>query len=167
MDQFDPQITGLMEGDITGVVVSDPQPFVGGVSNKVVDPTKDFTLTIEWELFGQLVPLWLAALSGNWDVSVYAESLGGGNEVRLGSATVPSSATQPCTVNQSKVNCTRYSTTVTVPAGKLQEHIPGTDRGGIYKLAVAVFLNSSLSGTPGYDLVGFREGPIIQAENPA
>lgn len=92
MDQFDPQITGLMEGEVTGVTVTDPQPFVGGVGNRVVDPTKPFTLTIEWELFGQLVPLWLAALSGNWDVSVYAESLGGGNEVRLGSATVPSSA---------------------------------------------------------------------------
>jgi hypothetical protein len=61
MDQFDPQIMGLMEGEVTGVTVTDPQPFVGGVGNRVVDPTKAFTLTIEWELFGQLVPLWLAA----------------------------------------------------------------------------------------------------------
>jgi hypothetical protein len=167
MDQFDPQITGLMEGEVTGVTITDPQPFVGGVGNRVIDGTKPFTLTIEWELFGQLVPLWLAALSGNWDVSVYAESLGGGNEVRLGTANVPTAPTQVCTVNQGKPNCTRFSTTLTVPAGKLQEHTPGTDRGGLYKLAVAVFLNSSLSGTPGYDLVGFREGPIIQVENPA
>ncbi|HVE97267.1 MAG TPA: hypothetical protein VNA67_09825 [Pseudonocardiaceae bacterium] len=54
---------------------------------------------------------------------------------------------------------------MTVAAGTLEEHEPGTDRSGIYKLAVAVFLNSSL-GTPGFDLTGFREGPMIQAENP-
>ena len=33
------------------------------------------------------------------------------------------------------------------------------------KLAVSVFLNSRL-GPPGYDLVGFYEGPVIQVENP-
>jgi hypothetical protein len=166
MDQFDPQIPGLMEGEVTVVTIIDPQPFVGGKGNNLIDGTKPFTLTIEWELFGQLVPIWLAALAGNWDVSAYAESLGGGNEVRLGTVNVPAAATLPCTVNQAKANCTKYSTTLTVPANKLQEHAPGTDVGGLYKLAVAVFLNSSLSGTPGFDLVGFREGPIIQVESP-
>lgn len=166
MDQFDPNIPGLIEGNVTSVVVTDPQPFIFGTGNKVIDPTRSFDLTIEWELFGQLVPLWLAALGGDWDVSVYAESLGGGNEVRLGTTKVASSAKLTCTVNQPKANCTKYSATVTVPANKLQEHIPGTDQGGIYKLAVAVFLNSTLSGTPGYDVIGFREGPIIQAEKP-
>jgi len=166
MDQFDPQIPGLMEGDVTSVIITDPQPFVGGVGNKVVDPTKEFTLTIEWELFGQLVPLWLAALTGNWDVSVYAESLGGGDEVRLGTTNVATAAMLPCTVNQAKANCTKYAATLTVPPNTLQEHVPGTNRGGIYKLAVAVFLNSNLSGTPGFDVIAFREGPIIQAENP-
>jgi hypothetical protein len=167
MDQFDPNIPGLMQGDVTSVAITDPQPFVGGVGNHVVDPTKPFDLTVEWELFGQLVPLWLSALAGDWDVSIYAESLGGGPEVRLGSASVPSTNTQPCTVNQVQVNCTKYTATITVPPGKLEEHSPGTDVGGIYKLVVAVFLNSNIAGLPGYDLVGYREGPIIQAENPA
>jgi len=166
MDQFDPNIQGLIEGNVTSVVVTDPQPFIFGTGNKVIDPTKSFDLTIEWELFGQLVPLWLAALAPNWDVSVYAESLGGGNEVRLGTAIVSKGATLPCTVNQARANCTKYTATVTVPPNTLQEHVPGTDQGGLYKLAVAVFLNSTLVGVPGYDLIGFSEGPIIQAENP-
>jgi hypothetical protein len=166
MDQFDPDIPGLMQGDITSLAVTDPQPFVGGVGNHVIDPSKQFELTVEWEVFGQLVPLWLTALAGNWDVSVYAESLGGGREVRLGTTLVPTTATQPCTVNAAAANCTKYSAVVTVPSGTLDEHAPGTDVGGIYKLVAAVFLNSDLPGTPGFDLIGFSEGPIIQAESP-
>ena len=166
MIQFDPQITGLMEGEVTGVAVIDPQPFIGGQGNHVIDPNEDFTVKVEWEVFGQLVPIWLAALAGNWDVSVYAESLGGGREVRLGTELVPTTSTSACLVNQAKDNCTRYEATVTVPSGTLDEHAPGTDTGGIYKLVVAVFLNSNLPGTPGFDLAGFSEGPIIQAEPP-
>jgi hypothetical protein len=167
MNQFDPQIPGLMEGEVTSLAVIDPEPFVGGTGNHVIDPTKEFTLKVEWEVFGQLVPVWLAALAGDWDVSVYAESLGGGDEVRLGTTLVPTSPTLPCTVNQAKANCAKYETEVIVPAGRLQEHQPGTDVGGIYKLVASVFLNSDLPGTPGFDLIGFTEGPIIQAESPA
>lgn len=168
MDQFDPDIPGFIQGDITSVTITDPQPFpFPGVGNHVVDPTRPFTLTIDWGLFGAVVPVWLAALAtSQWDVSVYAESLGGGPELRLGTSLVPVSPTLPCTINPSLSNCTRYSTTVTVPAGTLAEHIPGTDQGGIYKLVVAVFLNSNIPGLPGFDLIGFSEGPIIQAENP-
>jgi hypothetical protein len=59
------------------------------------------------------------------------------------------------------VNCTKYSMTVTVAAGTLQEH--DASNSGIYKIAAAVFLNSM---TPGNDFIGFREGPVIQAEAP-
>ena len=52
-----------------------------------------------------------------------------------------------------------------VPAFTLQEGDPGSTTSGIYKLVVSVFLDSNL-GTPGYDIIGFHEGPIIQAENP-
>ena len=54
-----------------------------------------------------------------------------------------------------------------MPPNTIEEHTPGTDRGGICKLAVAVFLNSTLLGLPAYDLIGYHEGPVIQAENPA
>jgi hypothetical protein len=163
MDQFDPNVPGVIEGTVTSVRITDPQPFLFGTGNKVLDPNVSFDVTIEWELFGQLVPLWLARLAGDWDVSVYAESLGGGNEVRLGTALVPASSG---TVTDPSTNRTAFTATVTVPPNTLQEHTPGTDQSGIYKIAVAVFLNSDIVGTPGYDLIGFSEGPIIQMENP-
>lgn len=168
MQQFDPNIPGLIEGSVTSVAVTDPQPFIFGVGNHVVDPTKAFTLTVEWEVFGQLEPLWIAALGGSWDVSVYAESLGAGPEARLGTASVPTTSTLPCTINvpPATSNCAKYQAQIVVPAGTLAEHTPGSDEGGIYKLVVAVFLNSGLLGVPGYDLIGYSEGPIIQAENP-
>lgn len=157
MQQFDPNIPGLMTGEITTVVVRDPAntfpPFE--VGNHVIDSDEDFKVGVKWELDGLLATLWLAALrSARWDVSVYAESMGGGNEVRLGTATVavdPSDHT--------------YEATIDVRGGQLQEHTPGTNVGGVYKLVVAVFLNSNL-GRPGYDITGFSEGPYIQVEDP-
>jgi hypothetical protein len=169
MDQMDPNIPGLIEGSVT-LTITDPQPFVGGKGNRVLDPSRPFTVTLQWEVFGQLVPLWLTALAGNWDVSVYAESIGGGNEIRLSTGTVATTAVQPCTVNNAQPNCTRFVRDVVVPAGVLQEHTPGSDVSGIYKLAGAVFLNSNLQttpGSPGFDLIGFSEGPVVQMERPA
>lgn len=163
MNQFDPNLPGLLEGSVGTVAVTDPQPFVGGVGNHVVDPTKEFTLTIEWRLDGQLVPVWLAALGGQWNVSAYAESLGGGPEVRLGTATVAATAF----TSDPDQNHVKYTVSIAVPPNTIEEHAPGSDRSGIYKLAVAVFLNSTLLGVPGYDLIGYHEGPVIQAENPA
>lgn len=55
--------------------------------------------------------------------------------------------------------------TLTVRAGTLPEGDPGSQVSGIYKLVASVFLNSNL-GSPGFDMVGFNEGPIIQIENP-
>ena len=153
MDQFDPDIPGLMQGNITSVTVIDPALVFPGfeVGNRVIDPTRPFDVNVTWELTGLIAPLWLHALGGNWDVSVYAESLGGGNEVRLGT-----NNTVPAVFNQRT-----YSAAVTVPANTLQRHAPGTDQSGIYKFVVAVFLNSDL-GPPGFDIIGFSEGPIVQ-----
>lgn len=167
MKQFDPNIPNLIGGDVTAVVVIDPAlTFPGEIGNHVVDRTEEFFVDVTWEVNGALAPLWLDALkedqNGNrvdWDVSVYAESLGGGNEIRLG--------TELVRVDSAVVagGVFSYSTRVTVPALRLDEHTPGTDNGGIYKLVVAVFLNSDL-GRPGFDMTGFNEGPIIQVENP-
>ena len=163
MQQFDPNIPGLIGGDITTVTVIDPaNEFPGELGNFVVDRKDPFDIKVAWTVSGALATLWLDALrndsNGNpvdWDVSVYAESFGSGPEVRLGTSNVP--------VGDPTVH--DYSTTVTVPALKLDEHTPGSDVSGIYKLIVAVFLNSDL-GVPGYDMTGFFEGPIIQVEDP-
>jgi hypothetical protein len=164
MDQsFDPTIPGYLEGEISSLAVSAPAAFPPPALRKlVVDPGKPFDITIEWEIFGDLVPLWLSALAGAWNVVVYAESIGPGPETTLASTTVATTATQPCTVNAAKSNCTKYSATVTVAAGTLPEDDGASS--GIYKLVATVFLNSDLP-SPGFDLSGFVEGPIIRVES--
>jgi hypothetical protein len=156
-DQFDPDLPGHFQGDITSVTVIDPA--VTGVSgqlrNLVIDPTQPFDVKVDWSFTGDLVKLWLAALKGNFVVSVYAESIGGGPELLAGSNSAIAAS----------FNSSSYSATVNVPAFTLQEGDPGSTTSGIYKLVVSVFLDSNL-GTPGYDIIGFHEGPIIQAENP-
>jgi hypothetical protein len=163
MDQsFDPTIPGYMEGDVTSIAITAPATFPSPALRRlVVDPSQPFDVTVEWEIFGALVPLWLAGLAPDWNVSVFAESIGPGPEVKLGSTTVAKTAVQPCTVP--KPNCSKYTATVTVPPNTITEDV-GNDS-GTYKLVATVFLNSNL-GTPGFDLTGFREGPILRAENP-
>lgn len=155
MNQFDPNLPGLIEGDVTAVVVREPGTVVGGLGNSVLDPSKPFQIVVRWKLVGALVPLWLAALGGNWNVQVYAESMGGGPEILLASSNnIPAVPTQ-----------LDYEATLDVAAGILPEGNPGSNVSGIYKLMASVFLNSDLPA-PGFDIVGFSEGPYIQLENP-
>ena len=77
MDRFDPNIPGLIEGDITSVAVIDPPSLPFQAGNLVLDPSKDFTLEIKWKVFGAIAPVWLAALDQTREVNAYAESLGG------------------------------------------------------------------------------------------
>ena len=58
----------------------------------------------------------------------------------------------------------QYQVKLQVPANALAEGDPGSNVSGIYKLVVAVFLNSNL-GQPGFDMIGFNEGPYIQVED--
>jgi hypothetical protein len=165
MDQsFDPTIPGYLEGEVSNVLVTAPAGFPPPALRRlVVDPSEPFDITVEWEIFGALVPLWVAALDPNWEVKVFAESIGPGPEIPLGTASVPKTAFLPCTA--AKPNCRRYQATVTVPPTSGLTEDVGNDS-GTYKLVVTVFLNSGL-GEPGFDLTGFREGPIIRVENPA
>ncbi len=53
-----------------------------------------------------------------------------------------------------------------MPPNSLDEENPGNPLvSGVYKLVVTVFLNS-VFGSPGYDIMGFAEGPVIKVENP-
>lgn len=159
MADFDPQMDpNLFYGGFTTVQVIDPAvPMPPMVGNRVIDPSKPFSIKVEWELKGFFVPLWLAALGGNWVVEAYAESLGPGPEKRIALVNVPvGPAVQPKT----------YSVTLPVAANELQEHTPGpAGPSGIYRLTISAFLNSTL-GAPGYDIAGFADGPTIKAEIP-
>lgn len=159
--QFDPNIPGFISGDFTQVAVVEPGGL--GASNLVLDPTKAYNINVAWEITGSLTPLWLAALSTaspSWSVAAYAESVGPGPEKILVAQNVPvlplPSANPPFA----------YSTTLTVPPGSLDEENPGDPLvSGVYKLVVTVFLDSTF-GSPGYDIMGFAEGPVIKVENP-
>jgi len=169
VQQFDPNLFNtagqpLMQGDVTSVLVTEPGGIVAGLSNNVVDPDQPFELTVDWKIFGGLVPLWIAALDPNgqnpWSVSIYAESIGGGQEQLIGEVQVPTSVF----TNGAGLLERDYTATVTVAAGTLQEGNPGSNVSGVYKLAAVVFLDSTL-GVLGYDLAGFSEGPIIEVES--
>ena len=157
MQQFDPNIPGLIEGDITTVVVIDPAgtfpPFE--VGNHVLNSNDSFQVNVTWKITGLLRPLWLSALGGKWNVQLFAESLGGGPEILLASDN--NVKADPAVAD--------YSVTLNVPPNALEEGDPGSNTSGIYKLVVSVFLDSTL-GPPGFDMTGFNEGPIIQVENP-
>lgn len=154
-DRFSPDIPGYLQGEITDIVVNAPTNFPPpAVGTHVIDPANPFEVTVKWTLSGALVPLWQQGLGGNWDVTVYAESQGAGPETKIGNVAVPV-----------VVSNTSYTAKVLVPVPNLPEHDPNSPNSGIYKLSAAVFLNSTLPA-PGFDLVGFRGGPLIQVENP-
>lgn len=154
-DRFSPDIPGYLQGEITDIAVDAPPDFPPpAVGTHVVDPANPFDVTITWTLTGALVPLWQTALGGDWDVTVYAESQGQGAETKIGNAKV---AVDPLR--------NTYTVAISASAAGLKEHDPDSPYSGIYKLSVAVFLDSTLPA-PGFDLIGFRGGPLIQVESP-
>jgi hypothetical protein len=166
-DRFDPNIPPAgptdpaIEGEFISIVGISEQPTLGK-SNLVINGAKSFDIEIKWHVFGNLVPLWLTALSvrtKNWVVTAYAESQGPGDEKSLGTVNVPVGGpffTQDET----------FSAKLTVPAHTLHEEDPGNDsQSGTYKIVVTVFLDSDL-GPVGYDMMGYAEGPIVKVEDP-
>ena len=166
-DRFDPNIPPAgptdpaIEGEFTGIVAITERPTLGK-SNLVVNRAEPFDIAVSWHVFGNLVPLWLTALSvnsPNWVVTAYAESQGPGDEVSLGSVDVPVGG-PVFSLDEA------YSATLTVPALTLPEENPGDPtQSGTYKIVVTAFLDSTL-GAVGYDMMGYAEGPIIKVEDP-
>jgi hypothetical protein len=164
-DRFDPNLpptsptSGAIEGEFTRLVITE-QPAIGD-GNAVVNRTESFDIDVDWHVFGNLTPIWLGALSRttpDWVVTAYAESLGPGPELSLGSVNVPVGG-PAFTQDES------YTAKITVPAFTLPEEDPGNlNEAGLYKITVTTFLDSALGGP--YDMIGFAEGPIIKVEDP-
>jgi len=159
--RFDPNFAPHLEADWTDlVVVTEPGSFGGG-SNLVIDRSKSFDISVKWHVFGDLTPVWLTALavaSPNWKVTAYAESIGPGDEKQIAVIDVP--------VNPGPGLDRAYSAKMTVPPFTLSEENPGDPtQSGTYKLVVTAFLDSTL-GAPGYDIMGYNEGPVIKVEDP-
>src|SRR5829696_4310579 len=156
-DRFDPNIppTGpadpAIQGEFTGIVTITEQPTLGK-ANLVVNRDKSFDIEVKWRVFGNLVPLWLTALSvktKNWVVTAYAESQGPGDEVTLGRVNIPVGG--PFSQDEA------YTAKLTVPPNTLPEENPGDpSQSGVYKIVVTTFLDSDL-GPVGYDMMGYAE----------
>lgn len=158
---FDPDKGPLFKGEFTDVSVTDPA-IPGHRPNLVLDRTKPYRVNVEWLIHGFDVPLYLAALANNWQVAVFAESMGPGPEVRIAVDTeaVSNGVSGVGSAGEPEV---RWRASLTVPANTLPEDTGGNS--GVYKLVATVFLNSTL-GSPGFDIAGFAEGPMIRIENP-
>jgi len=166
-DRFDPNIPPAgptdpaIQGDFLGIVGITEQPTLGK-SNLVVNAAEAFELDVSWHVFGNLVPLWLTALSvatKEWVVTAYAESQGPGEEKTVGTVTVPVGG-PAFSLDET------FKAKIKVPAFTLREENPGdTTESGVYKIIVTVFLDSDL-GPVGYDMMGYAEGPIIKVEDP-
>jgi hypothetical protein len=164
---FDPNIPPAgptdpsIEGEFTGIVAITEHPTLGK-SNLVVNRGEAFDISVQWHVFGNLVPLWLTALkvaSPNWVVTAYAESQGPGDEISLGTALVPVGG-PVFSLDEA------YAATIHVNANTLSEENPGDpSQSGTYKIVVTAFLDSDL-GPVGYDMMGYAEGPVIKVENP-
>ncbi|WP_305783154.1 hypothetical protein [Symbioplanes lichenis] len=150
-----------LQGEISGVkLITDRSS--RGKSNLVVDATRSFEIEVEWHVFGNLVPIWLTALSvrtKEWVVTVYAEAQGPGEEVVLGQVGVPLGGPL---FSQDEA----YRAVLTVPPSALpEEQIADPAHAGVYKIIVITVLSSDL-GEIGYDLNGYAEGPVIKVESP-
>jgi hypothetical protein len=166
VNRFDPHIppTGpsdaAVHGEFTRIAAIADRPSLGP-SNLVVDRSRPFDIEVSWRLSGNLVPLWLTALSvrtENWVVTAFAESPGPGSEITLGSVEVPVGGPY-FSVDES------FTARLTVPAHTLPAQDPDDPSGsGVYKIVVTAFLDSDL-GPVGYDMTGYAEGPIIKVED--
>jgi len=168
-DRFDPNIppdpanptAPTIEGEFTGIVAITEHPVIGR-GNLVVNGAQPFDIDVAWHVFGNLVPLWLTALSvqtPEWVVTAYAESQGPGDEVTLGEVRVPVGGPL-FSLDEA------YTARLTVGANTLSEEDPGDPtQSGTYKIVVTAFLDSAL-GSVGYDMMGYAEGPTIKVENP-
>jgi hypothetical protein len=158
---FDPRVevggVNLFLGEFTKLALrQNPSP-PHHVSNRAIDPTREFYIDMEWRVTGAEVPMRMHAV-GDWQIYAYAESVGPGPELHLkdSNEVEPKGPILPGTMT--------WNHTFTVPANRLPEHT-GTTTSGVYMICVVVFANSNLPG-PGNDVVGFGEIPVVLSERP-
>jgi hypothetical protein len=138
-DTFTLNNKALIDADITSVVVKDAD----GDPNMVLDTDSTFTVTVDWFLSGLIAP----ALGGQWNLVIYAEKIGPGEDLTLDKATIPLVPS---------VAPHLYSHTS--PALKPKDS-SGNPPNGTYQLSAVITHTNSGVRT---HLAGFMEGPIVQ-----
>lgn len=136
---FEEPFGGLLDGTITANVVVDP---VGLAPNTIIQAEDPFFVHVTWAMTGAVAPF----LGGDWQLRVYAESIGGGFEGQLGATVnIPMSAAPALPLPRN------YHGDVSVAGNTLP---PGTYR-------LVTLINYTNGGVP-LEMAGFQEGPIIQ-----
>jgi hypothetical protein len=151
MSSIDPNVPGIFFGEVLRADVIDPSSTIPGlaIGNLVIDPSKPFTVEVEWYIDGPFAPAMKVAMGSSWQLRIVAESQGPGPE--------PVVANVPVAVASGVDAGTRTTWTHshTVPAGTFQE-------GLVFKLLAVV--RDVLPGP--VDVAGYAEGPVILTERP-
>jgi hypothetical protein len=148
MTSIDPNFPGIFFGEVTAVTVTDPPTYTGQAGNRVLEPDRPFTISVEWFIDGPFAPIVKAAMAPNWTLRIFVESQGPGPEVVLVNIPVP--------VNSGVDAGTRTTWTYTQVLTP-----PHLQDGTLNKLIVVV--RDTLPGP--LDLAGFGEGPIVLMES--
>lgn len=138
-----------------GFAVSDFEAVVldsGQAPTHVIRANNAWSIKVDWKTSGALS----AFLVGNWHVHAYLESIGPGQELRLGGNLIrltpgPGTISYSSTINVAP-------NTVVVQGGHPNESVP-------MKLVVTVTYDWA-DNVPG-PMAGYIEGPVIQFFNPA
>jgi hypothetical protein len=123
--------------------------------NHVLERDLPWSIKIDWFIKGVIAP----AIGGDWLVTAYLESMGGGFEGQVGPAiSVPVSFAPP-------THLRKYTATISVPAGVPTQPVPPQSRA--YMLTVTVTHSNTGGGVTLQDkMAGFSEGPLLQFYNP-
>jgi hypothetical protein len=138
-----------LSGSGPNVQVLDP----GGAPNTIIQRGDTITIATEFAVNQPGASL----LGGDWQMRAYVESIGPGQEIQVGTATLPVSAGVPA------VGPARLVYSLSVPVNSTLLSAENNNNSGVYKLVV-VITHSNFGGPT--VLAGFSEGPVIQVREP-
>ncbi|HEY6312275.1 MAG TPA: hypothetical protein VIY52_15920 [Streptosporangiaceae bacterium] len=139
-------VTGILDGQVTGMDVLDPTE--GNEKTSLLETDDEFDVVLSWQLTGAATPV----VGGSWIVTLYSDDMDG-----VGTMTGPigGTATIPITGGVSPLN---FQWTFKV--------IPPVPKVGVYKLTATI--NHSPTGNPAQldEMFGFAESTPIQITDP-
>lgn len=144
---WDDSGNAFLHGTGPTITVMDPD----GTPNNILQENIGGSVRVDWSFSG---PGRFFLTPTQFQVDLYAESIGPGPEKLVGAVTVPGSAHTPGPT-------WNFSRSVLIPAGSLPPQ--GPTASGVYRLTVVI--TNSIGGVR-TALGGFVEGPVIEMRNP-
>ncbi len=138
-------VTGILDGQVTGMDVLDPTE--NNEKTSLLETDDEFDVVLSWQLTGAATPV----VGGSWIVTLYSDDMDGVGTMTgpLGTATIPiTGGVTPLTFS--------YTFKVSPPVPKV----------GVYKLTAVI--NHSPTGNPAQldEMFGFAESTPIQITDP-